>query len=177
MKCNQSRPGFELAYFKVAVQHFRHYATETSHFGKSIAPERYIIYVNNFIDILVLCFLYLTWLECLPMARETWVQSQVASYQRLKKMVLDASLLNTQHYKVVIKSKVEQSRRRSSALPYTLKREHSDHPQLRSPTLLYLYLTYWILAHLKIDNVELSFEFLSYFIFEKYYDIALHFHA
>ena len=44
------------------------------------------------------------------MARETWVQSQVESYQRLKKMVLDASLLNTQHHKVRIKGKVEQSR-------------------------------------------------------------------
>ena len=31
-------------------------------------------------------------------------------------MVLDASLLNTQHYKVPIKDKVEQSRERSSAL-------------------------------------------------------------
>ena len=29
------------------------------------------------------------------MSRETWVQSQVESYQRLNKMVLDASLLNT----------------------------------------------------------------------------------
>ena len=35
------------------------------------------------------------------------------------KMVLDATLLNTQHYKVRIKGKVEQSRQRSSALPYT----------------------------------------------------------
>ena len=35
-----------------------------------------------------------------------WVQSQVESYQRLKKMVLDASLLNTQHNKVRIKGKV-----------------------------------------------------------------------
>ena len=34
-------------------------------------------------------------------------------------MVLDASLLNTQHYKVQIKSKVEQSRERISALTYT----------------------------------------------------------
>ena len=49
------------------------------------------------------------------MARETWVQSQVESYQRLKKMVLDASLLNIQHYKVRIKGKVEQSRERISA--------------------------------------------------------------
>ena len=36
------------------------------------------------------------------------------------KMVLDISLLNTQQYKVRIKGKVEQSRERSSALPYTL---------------------------------------------------------
>ena len=36
------------------------------------------------------------------------------------KMVLDTSLLNTQQYKVCIKGKVEQSRERSSTLPYTL---------------------------------------------------------
>ena len=35
------------------------------------------------------------------------------------KMVLDTSLLNTQQYKVHIKGKVEQSRERSSTLPYT----------------------------------------------------------
>ena len=39
---------------------------------------------------------------------------------KTQKMVLDASLLNTQHYKVRIKGKVKQSRERSSALPYTL---------------------------------------------------------
>ena len=39
---------------------------------------------------------------------------------KTQKMVLDASLLNTQDYKVQIKSKVEQSREKSSALPYTL---------------------------------------------------------
>ena len=35
------------------------------------------------------------------------------------KMVLDTSLLNTQHYKVRIKGKVEQSAERSGALPNT----------------------------------------------------------
>ena len=35
------------------------------------------------------------------------------------KMVLDAALLNTQHYKVRIKGKVEQYREWNSALPYT----------------------------------------------------------
>ena len=38
------------------------------------------------------------------MVRETGVQSQVKSYQRVK-MVRDAALLNTQHYKVRIKGK------------------------------------------------------------------------
>ena len=67
-----------------------------------------------------------------------------------QKMVLDATLLNTQHYKIRIKGKVEQSRERSSAIPYTLvyrrgshplhlgvsKREPSGHSRLRSLTLL-----------------------------------------
>ena len=35
------------------------------------------------------------------------------------KMVLDTSLLNTQHYKERIKGKVEPSKEKSSALPYT----------------------------------------------------------
>ena len=35
------------------------------------------------------------------------------------KMVLDTSLLNTQQYKVRIKGRVEQSRERSNAHPYT----------------------------------------------------------
>ena len=38
---------------------------------------------------------------------------------KTQKMVLDTSLLSTQHYKVRFKGKVEQSRERSSALPYT----------------------------------------------------------
>ncbi len=38
---------------------------------------------------------------------------------KTKKIVLDASMLSTQHYKVRIKRKGEQSKERSSALPYT----------------------------------------------------------
>ena len=36
---------------------------------------------------------------------------------KTQKMVLDTSLLNTQHYKVCMKGKVEQSRERSCVLP------------------------------------------------------------
>ena len=39
---------------------------------------------------------------------------------KTQKMVLDASLLNTQHYKVGMKDKVKQSRERSIILPYAL---------------------------------------------------------
>ena len=38
---------------------------------------------------------------------------------KTQKMVLDTSLFNTQHKKLLIKGKVEQSRERSSILPYT----------------------------------------------------------
>ena len=38
---------------------------------------------------------------------------------KTQKMVLDATMLDTQHYKVQIKGKVEKSREGSSALPYT----------------------------------------------------------
>ena len=37
---------------------------------------------------------------------------------KTQKLVFDAALLNTQHYKVRVKGKLEQSRERSSALPY-----------------------------------------------------------
>ena len=38
---------------------------------------------------------------------------------KAQKIVLDAALLNTQHYKVLIKGKVVQYREWSSAFPYT----------------------------------------------------------
>ena len=80
-------------------------------------------------------------MECSPIVWKTEVPSQVESYQRLKKMILDATLLNTQHYKVRIEGKVEQFKEWSCAFPYTsvlkiLKREPSGHSRLRSPTLL-----------------------------------------
>ena len=53
------------------------------------------------------------------MVRETSVQSQVESYQRLKTTVLDAALLNTRYYKVRIKGKVEPSRKWNGVVPST----------------------------------------------------------
>ena len=39
---------------------------------------------------------------------------------KTQKIILDVSLLNTQHYEVGIKGKVEQSKERSNSFPYTL---------------------------------------------------------
>ena len=68
------------------------------------------IYKYTKIYIYALTYINKLWVEYLSMARETWVQSQVKSYQRLKKMVLDIFLFDTQCYKAGIKDKMEKSR-------------------------------------------------------------------
>ena len=82
---------------------------------------------------------------------------------KTQKMILDATLLNTQHYKVRIKGKVEQSREWCSALPYILvqqlsKKEPPGHLQLRSPTTL-------VLVFLLISQMLLARWFQFFFRF------------
>ena len=75
-------------------------------------------------------------------------------------MVLDVALLNTQHYKVRIKGRVEKSREWSNALPYTsvlelLKSELSGYPRLKSPTLIMINWIVWnrtIFFHLTVGK-------------------------
>ena len=59
---------------------------------------------------------------------------------KTQKMLLDALLLSTQHYRVKIKGKVEQSREWSSALLHlgvvAIEKEALGHSRLKSPTLL-----------------------------------------
>ena len=50
---------------------------------------------------------------------EDWGSFPGRVIPKTQKMILDAALLNTQHYKVRINGKVEQSREWSSAQPYT----------------------------------------------------------
>ena len=50
---------------------------------------------------------------------EDWGSISRQVIPKTQKMVLDDLLLNTQYYKVWIKGKVEQSKGRGSALPYT----------------------------------------------------------
>ena len=59
---------------------------------------------------------------------------------KTQKIVLDTSLRNTLHYRVWIKGKVEQSRERSSALPYTLAIEKDPRVTLNYGRQLYFYL-------------------------------------
>ena len=61
------------------------------------------------------------------------------------KMVLDTALSNIQHCKVRIKGKMEESREKSSALPYTLgKRKPSGRLRLLIYIYIYIYI-YWFL--------------------------------
>ena len=60
--------------------------------------------------------------QVIPKTQKMVLDASLLNTQQYKvgikgKVVLDASWLNTQQYKVGIKGKVEQSRKRSSALP------------------------------------------------------------
>ena len=50
---------------------------------------------------------------------EDWDSIPGQVIPKTQKMVIDAALLNTHHYKVRIKGKVKQPREWSSTLPYT----------------------------------------------------------
>ena len=62
---------------------------------------------------------YPNYITISPVAQETGVQFQVNSYERLKKWYLVMPCLKLSIYKVTIKGKVEQSKERTSVLPYT----------------------------------------------------------
>ena len=83
-------------------------------------------------------------LECSPMARETWVQSQVKSYQRLKKWYLMPPCLTLSIIRYG--SRVKWSNPGKGVAPSPTpwcsklsKREPSGHPRLSSPTTTILY--------------------------------------
>ena len=64
---------------------------------------------------------------------------------KTQKMVLDAVLFSTQHYKVKIKNKVEQSWEWSSALPYTLGVVAIKKGAFRSPSTKVANFTYLLM--------------------------------
>ena len=93
------------------------------------------------------------------MARETEVQSQVKSYQRLKKWYLMPPCLALSTYKVSIKGKVEHSWKWSSTLPYTSSVVATEKGAFESPSTkvnllslsLYIYI-YNIYIYIYIYN-------------------------
>ena len=85
---------------------------------------------------------------------------------KTQKMVLDAALLKTQHYKVKIKGKVEQSKEWSSALPYTVAIEKGA---FRSPSTKVANFTYIMAANFSSLSSYLIMIFsLSHFYLQKY---------
>ena len=84
-------------------------------------------------------------------------------------MVLDASVLNTQHYKVRIKEKVEQSRERSSALPLHLGVVAIEKGAFGSPLTIVANFTYLFHFHnqsislIQARQMEFKLSLVSFF--------------
>ena len=97
------------------------------------------------IYIYILCLLA-WWLECSPMVRKAGVLSQVESYQRLKKTVLDASLLST--HQVRIKGK--RNNLGKGVAPFSTTRGSSYWKGSFRVTLDYGRLTYGIYIYVYI---------------------------
>ncbi len=64
------------------------------------------------------CTTLAPWVECSPNGPGDLGSIPGRVIRKTLKMLLDTSLLNTQHYKVRIKGKVKQFRERRGALPY-----------------------------------------------------------
>ena len=90
---------YELAYYDSVVHRFNHYTTRITPGRQSLRKKRECLLSLNIISVEFPKHIFYLWsfyafstvmtkilaqrLECSPMARETWVQSQVESYQRL----------------------------------------------------------------------------------------------
>ena len=79
--------------------------------------KSYVVYVYIYIYI----YIYITgplfsWVEFSPMARRPGFISRSSHPKDFFLMVLDITLLNTQHYEVQIKGKVEQSRESNTSV-------------------------------------------------------------
>ena len=72
-------------------------------------------------------------------------------------MVLDTSLLNTQHYKVRIKGKVEQSRGRNSAIPLHLSVVAIEKGAFRLPSTTVANFTLLLICHEISKQREVSY--------------------
>ena len=82
-------------------------------------PDNIQIFV--LLSTLLYCYSIVHWSVVRVFVNESVDQGSISDrvIPKTKKLVLDAALLNTQHYQVRIKGKVEQSWEWSGALPYT----------------------------------------------------------
>ena len=120
------------------------------------------------------------WLECSPIARETWVQSQVESYQRLKKWYLMPPCLTLSiiRYGSRVKWSNPGKGIAPSPTPWCCKlskRELSGYPRLWSPTLL-IWLVVWVLWDIntwRLFNVKSCL--YIYICILNIYDLLTHF--
>ena len=89
---------------------------------------------------------------------------------KTQKMVLDTSLLSTQHYKVRIKGKVEQSREWSSTLPYngvvTIEKGAFGSPSTKVANF-----TFYFAFLLSLQTQGKGENFLVIFVFVKCYAV------
>ena len=92
------------------------------------------------------------------MAWEIEVQSQVV-IPKAQKMVLNASLLNTQHYKVHIKGKVGQLREKSS----TLCEVAIEKGTFKSPSTMFANFTFYNTSTILIELIAILKDFDDHF--------------
>ena len=98
-------------------------------------------------------------LECSAMAWETWVQSQVESYQRLKKkwyLMAPCLTLSIIRYGSRVKWSNPGKGVAPSPTPWCSKQskgERSSHPRLWSPTLLTLFTKYSLTRYIGIIHI------------------------
>ena len=113
-----------------------------------------LIYIYIYIYIILYIYIYIYQPICLVskvFANGLENQYSIQVIPKNQKIVLDSSLLNTQHYKVCIKGKVKQSRKRIMPLLH-LSGVAIEKGTFRSPLdyscqLIYIYMYIYIIQH------------------------------
>ena len=106
-------------------------------------------------------------LECSPMARETWVRSQVESYQRLKKWYLMPPCLTLSIIRYG--SRVKWSNPGKGVAPSPTpwcsklsKREPSGHPRLKGDNLTYFTFIFYSILLIRMSFFKSKGRYSSY---------------
>ena len=100
------------------------------------------------------------------MARESWVQTQVESYQRLKKWfsMPPCLTLSILRYGSRVKWSNPGNGVASFPTPWCIKlskREYSGHPRRWSPTLLYIYIYIYINTKVKVRSPDGDIDYID----------------